>query len=92
LHDQKRATFFGEETGGSYLGSSSGDFINLTLPHTQIKVTIPIRNYIINVRSISKIRRGVIPDYEISNTIKDILDGNDAEMKFVIDYISKNKK
>jgi hypothetical protein len=34
LHDQKRATFFGEETGGSYLGSSSGDFINLILPHT----------------------------------------------------------
>lgn len=91
LQDQKRATFFGEETGGSYLGSSSGDFINLTLPHTQIKVTIPIRNYIINVSSISKIRRGVIPDYEISNTIKDILDGNDAEMKFVIDYILKRK-
>jgi hypothetical protein len=92
LHDQKRATFFGEETGGSYLGSSSGDFIDLTMPHTQIKVTIPIRNYIINVSSISKIRRGVIPDYEISNTIKNILDGNDAEMNFVIDYISKNKK
>lgn len=92
LHDQKRATFFGEETGGSYLGSSSGDFINLTLPHTQIKVTIPIRNYVLNVNSSSKIRRGVIPDYEISNTIKDILDGNDAEMKFVIDNISRNKK
>ena len=92
LHDQKRAMFFGEETGGSYLGSSSGDYINLTLPHSQIKVTIPIRNYILNVSLSSKIRRGVIPDYEISNTIKDILEGNDAEMEFVIDYISKNKK
>ena len=92
LQDQKRATFLGEETGGSYLGSSSGDFINLTLPHTQIKVTIPIRNYILNVSSDFKIRRGVIPDYEISNSIKDIMDSNDAEMKFVIDYISKNKK
>jgi len=57
-----------------------------------LEVTIPIRNYIINVSSISKIRRGLIPDYEISNTIKDILDDKDAEMKFVIDYISKNKK
>ena len=92
LHDQKRATFFGEETGGSYLGSSSGDFINLTLPHTQIKVTIPIRNYIINVSSISKIRRGVIPEYEITNTINDILEENDAEMKYVLNYISNNKK
>jgi C-terminal processing protease CtpA/Prc len=92
LQYQKRATFFGEETGGSYLGSSSGDFINFTLPHTQIKVTIPIRNYILNVSSDFKIRRGVIPDYEISNSIKDIMDGNDAEMKFVIDYFSKNKK
>lgn len=92
LHDQKRALFFGEETGGSSLGSSSGDYLNLTLPHSQIKVTIPIRNYILNLSSSSKIRRGVIPDYEISNTIKDILDDNDAEMKFVIDFILKNKK
>jgi C-terminal processing protease CtpA/Prc len=92
LYDRKRATFFGEETGGSYFGSSSGDFINLTLPHTQIKVTIPIRNYIMNISSNSNTRRGVIPDYEITNTIKDILTGNDAEMNFVLNYISNNKK
>jgi hypothetical protein len=45
-----------------------------------------------NVSLNSGIRRGVIPDYEITNTIKDILAGNDAEMKFVIDYISNNGK
>jgi hypothetical protein len=55
-------------------------------------VTIPIRNYIINVSSISKIRRGVIPEYEITNTINDILEENDAEMKYVLNYISNNKK
>jgi C-terminal processing protease CtpA/Prc len=92
LQDQKRATFFGEETGGSNLGSSSGDFINLTLSHTQIKVTIPIRNYILKISSDCKIKRGIIPDYEISNSISDIMDGNDAEMKFVIDYILKRNK
>ncbi len=91
LHDQKRATFFGEETGGSYLGSSSGDYINLTLPHTRIKVTIPIRNYILSLNSVFKTRRGVIPHYEITNSIQDIIEGNDAEMKFVIDYIPKTK-
>ena len=55
-------------------------------------MTIPIRNYIMNVSLNSGIRKGVIPDYEITNTIKDILDGNDTEMKSVIDYILKNKK
>ena len=92
LHDQNRATFFGEETGGSYHGSSSGDFLNLTLPHTQIKTVIPIRNYIINVSEESNVGRGVIPDFSITNTIDDFLSGNDAEMKFVIDYIVKRKK
>lgn len=92
LHDQNRATFFGEETGGSYHGSSSGDFLNLTLPHTQIKTVIPIRNYIINVSEESNVGRGVIPDFSITNTIDDCLSGNDAEMKFVIDYILKRKK
>jgi hypothetical protein len=84
---KKRAMFFGEETGGSCLDSSSGDFINLTLPH----VTIPIRNYIINVSFNSKIRRGVTPDYEITSSIKDVLEENDAGMKFIYDFISKNK-
>lgn len=91
LHDQKRATFFGEETGGSYHGSSSGDFLNVTLPHTQIKTVIPIRNYIINVSEDSNVGRGVIPDFSITNTIDDLLFGNDSEMKFVINYISKNR-
>ena len=91
LKDVKRATFFGEETGGCIYGANSSDYINLTLPNTQLKVTIPIRNGINNISDKNNLNRGVIPDYEITNSISDILNGKDSEMEFVINYIKKNK-
>lgn len=91
LQDIKRATFFGEETGGCIYGANGGDYINLTLPNTQVKVTIPIRSGVNNISARSNLNRGVIPDYEITNSISDILNGKDSEMEFVINYIKKNK-
>lgn len=89
LDDLDRATFFGEETGGCIYGSNAYDYINLTLPNTQIKVTIPIRNGLNNISEKNYLNRGVIPDFEIHNTIFDILNNKDSEMEFVFDHIAR---
>lgn len=89
LDDLNRATFFGEETGGCIYGSNAYDYINLTLPNTQIKVTIPIRNGLNNISEKNYLNRGVIPDFEIHNTIFDILNNKDSEMEFVFDHIAR---
>ena len=89
LDDLDRATFFGEETGGCIYGSNAYDYINLTLPNTQIKVTIPIRNGLNNITEKNNMNRGVIPDFEIHNTIIDILNNKDSEMEFVFDHIAR---
>lgn len=89
LDDLNRATFFGEETGGCIYGSNAYDYINLTLPNTQIKVTIPIRNGLNNISEKKYLNRGVIPDFEIHNTIFDILNNKDSEMEFVFDHIAR---
>jgi hypothetical protein len=91
LKDLNRATFFGEETGGCIYGANGGDYINLTLPNTQVKITIPIRSGVNNISANNNLNRGVIPDYEITNGISDILNGKDSEMEFVINYIKENK-
>jgi hypothetical protein len=89
LDDLDRATFFGEETGGCIYGSNAYDYINLTLLNTQIKVTIPIRNGLNNISEKNNLNRGVIPDFEIHNTIFDILNNKDSEMEFVFDHIAR---
>jgi C-terminal processing protease CtpA/Prc len=89
LDDLDRATFFGEETGGCIYGSNAYDYINLTLPNTQIKITIPIRNGLNNITEKNNMNRGVIPDFEIHNTIIDILNNKDSEMEFVFDHIAR---
>src|SRR6266699_2025473 len=39
LHSHKRATFIGEETGGSYYGNTSGIYrANLELPNSKLKL------------------------------------------------------
>jgi C-terminal processing protease CtpA/Prc len=88
LDDLDRATFFGEETGGCIYGSNAYDYINLTLPNTQIKVTIPIRNGLNNITEKNNMNRGVIPDFEVHNSIFDILNNKDSEMEFVFDHIA----
>jgi hypothetical protein len=58
-----RATFVGEETGGSYEGNASGTFAILTLPHTGIRIVIPLVRYELAVAPPRERGRGIIPTY-----------------------------
>lgn len=58
-----RATFVGEETGGTYEGNSSGTFAILSLPHTGVRVVIPLVRYELAVVAPVERGRGVLADH-----------------------------
>lgn len=91
LHYHKRATFIGEETGGAYYGNNAGDFINLTLPNTHIRIRIPIRSSVMAVSDYPFMERGVVPDFEIKPEIEDVLQDMDKELDFAINLIKKRE-
>lgn len=80
----KRGNFIGEETGGGYYGNTSGGFIDTVLPNTGITVSIPTIKYVMAVRQIKEMDRGIIPDYIVVPTINDILQNNDVQMQQAI--------
>ncbi|WP_417558861.1 S41 family peptidase [Mesoflavibacter zeaxanthinifaciens] len=84
----ERAVFVGEETGGAYEGNVSGYSEYIKLPKTNIEVKIPTVHFQINVQP--KIKgRGIIPDYEVSQTWKDYLKGKNTKKDFIIKMITK---
>jgi hypothetical protein len=92
LHHHKRAIFIGEETGGAYYGNNSGDYINLTLPNTHIRIRIPIRSSVLSVFDYPFSDHGVIPDFQVEPKIEDVLRGIDNELDFTIDYIKRGNR
>jgi hypothetical protein len=89
IHFYKKAKFIGEECGAGYYGNTSGFMPRLTLPNTRIQVRIPLVKYSMAVSGYAP-DRGIIPDYPISPTMKDILNGKDTEMDFVLKLIKKS--
>ncbi|MEQ9298111.1 MAG: S41 family peptidase [Cyclobacteriaceae bacterium] len=58
----KRVTVIGEETGGAYAGNNSGVTINYKLPHSGIRIQVPLAagyNKVVNRED----KGGVMPDY-----------------------------
>ncbi|MCH2200320.1 MAG: S41 family peptidase [Flavobacteriales bacterium] len=79
-----RATFIGQETGGGYLGNTSGYSAELTLPHSGITIDIPALQFEMNVTNPPKIGRGVLPDYEVIPTIEEYLEGVNVGLEFLL--------
>lgn len=84
----KRGGFIGEETGGAYEGNVSGYSNTIKLPNTKIKIDIPTVHFQIDVQP--KIKgRGIIPDYEVSQSWEDYLNGINSKLEFAKKLIMK---
>jgi C-terminal processing protease CtpA/Prc len=90
MNHHQVATFIGEECGAGYYGNTSGFMPLLTLPNTQIRVRIPMLRYTMAVSGYPE-DRGIIPDYPVSPTIEDLVNGKDTVMEFSLDLIRKNR-
>lgn len=91
IHYHKKATFIGEECGAGYYGNTSGMMPSVALPHTQIRIRIPLIRYTMAVSDYPE-DRGIIPEYQISPTIEDLLQDRDTVMEFALDLIKKKNK
>lgn len=88
---QRRGPFVGEETGGDYFGNSAGEFVVITLPETKIKVILALEEYVMAVSAGPRPGRGVVPDFPVQPSIKDILWGTDAELNHTLRLIEKRR-
>jgi Peptidase family S41 len=85
LQDKTNAIIVGEETGGSNNAHNSS-IINFILPSSELKVSIPLRRY---YQPNSKIvrNRGVIPNKEVSISVRDLINGEDKPMYYIFDSL-----
>ena len=79
LKYKNRAIFIGEETGGALEGCNAGVTPYYTLPNTKVKIRVPAFRIIHDV-SPAITGRGIMPDYKIEYTIKDIFAKRDLEL------------
>ncbi|MEO8512949.1 MAG: S41 family peptidase [Ignavibacteria bacterium] len=82
LHNNTKAVFIGEESGGGYYGNCSGLIPEMTLPDTKVRVNIPLMHYSMNVRGYSLPDRGIIPNHLVLPSINDIINNVDTELEF----------
>lgn len=84
------AKFIGEETGGGYYGNTSGNFIQFTLPNSQLTGRIPICKFVIVPKDFGiPFGHGVMPDFPVRQNITEYFSGVDPEMNLAKEIILK---
>ncbi|MFA5330197.1 MAG: S41 family peptidase [Prolixibacteraceae bacterium] len=91
-HFLKRATFIGEETGGAYYGNNSGTFVIVTLPNSKLNVGIPMIAYFTAVSGNPVKDHGVMPDYKVVPTVKNIISGEDPVLESSMKLIENGNR
>jgi hypothetical protein len=89
VRSNNRGKFIGEETGGTYYGNTSGNFVDTVLPNTQITVSLPTTRYSMAVKEAAYKDRGIIPDYIINPTISDIIHKKNVQLDVAIKLAGK---
>jgi len=93
LREYTDATFVGEETWG-HAGISNGvRQISIKGKYTETAIYLPLLHAEFTVDEYMQ-KRSVVPDYQISNSVQDILKDNDAVLEFVFKKLlpTKNKR
>jgi len=88
VKDKSDAIFVGEEVGGGYYRHTGSYPFYYTLPNSQIsfKLSIVINEQDIG-QNIMPQGRGVIPDFEVYQTIENYVNNYDAVLEFAIEKI-----
>ena len=89
LKGSKRATFVGEETGGTYNGTIAGQMPIFKIPNSEIKIKIGL-SACIPFHKTDIEGRGIFPDQEIFPTLSDRIKNDDPELNWVLNDL-KNK-
>ena len=90
----KNTVVIGEETMGGYYGHNGHTKLGYILPKSKIETIFFSVNLEQDVpkKSNQIYNRGIIPDYNVTQTYEDYLQQKDAQMNFVLKMISKSSK
>ena len=91
LKKTKRSVIIGTETGGSAYTVVGAPNKKITLPNSQIQITIPLREFILQEYE-KKIKGGVMPDIIIEPVISEILNNQDTQYNCALKLIATTKK
>ncbi|MFD2907357.1 S41 family peptidase [Flavobacterium ardleyense] len=83
LKSNNRATFIGEETGGTYNGTVAGTMPLLTLPNSKLKVRVGLQK-IAAMGKTEEFGRGIMPDVTIVETPEQIIDKSDPHIEWIL--------
>jgi len=81
LHHHRLGTFLGEETGGGYDGNTSGVSMQIALPSSRIRVSVPHWMYTTANLGHDHAGRGVPADVVMRPSIDDVLAGRDPVLE-----------
>lgn len=84
----------GEETMGGYYGHNGHIPLTYKLPKSNIEITFSVVNLEQDVpkKSNQQYNRGIIPDFEVSQTYQDFLVHKDTQMEYTLELIKRNEK
>jgi hypothetical protein len=85
LKNQENVALIGTTCGGAANGSSAGEFTSFTLPNTQFTVSLPLLK--INYNTTTELH--LKPTFEVKQTYRDFLAGEDSIMYFTRSLIEK---
>ncbi|NQX94141.1 MAG: hypothetical protein HRT64_04345, partial [Erythrobacter sp.] len=83
--------FIGERTGGAATGATAGILLYLTLPHSGVKVRVPLQRQEITNSDQLDPRLGITPDILAPDTLTSTLAGTDPAMEAALAYIAKSQ-
>lgn len=86
------ATVIGAETMGGYYGHNGHTSLTYILPKSKISTSFSIVNLEQDVpkKENQIYNRGIIPDFEVNQTLEDYLKQKDTQMNFVLDLLNKD--
>lgn len=90
LKGTKRATFIGNETGGTYNGTVAGRLPILTLPNSKLKWRLGVMN-VSPTEQTEEFGHGIRPDILIIPTTEQVLNKEDPEMEWILNNLGIEK-
>jgi len=89
----KNTVTVGEETMGGYYGHNGHSSLDYKLPKSEIEFYFSVVNLEQDVpKKINQFyNRGIIPDYEVSQTLDDFLKNKDTQMEFLLNLIKQTE-
>lgn len=90
LQGSKRATFVGEETGGTFNGTVAGRMPLIKLPNSKLKIRVGLM-LVAPFHKTEVEGRGIFPDVAILPTLEEKLNDIDPEMNWVMEDIKKSQ-